>query len=561
MADDSPGKVQALRALFADKNKPVMGMMPPTGKISNRPWRSSVDSTEETTTLKERILTEQRSSSSQLITKALPVKKTEFTPSTNGELHKDVNGYNEKSLRVSPKPSVGPKPSYLSQQTRTNSASNSNLDISCDTKNEDSRTSGEGNALLKSQAKSKAVAETIASFMFTNGFNHKTSSNSVLSEENSKNNIVPPPAPLPRNSQTRSNQNELQTELFNLCNSQKKQLQLQEKTSASPRKTRPTPLKPTKPESVVLPEKYRLQKSNAPTTNSSQLPLISPPTVPTRPAPQRPAYPCPPRPHTPPPLPPLSASIIRSQPSLREEIEELYEDTILGESKRPVSLIPEYTEEEEAEELYNDADPVEETPRLLITPPQKPKEPPPPTPTEYLQPNVHNSTEELYQDADDVNNDEFYEVMPCDANSDEPGSPLYSNNKKEIEKLRREEEKKLRKEQKEKEKRDKEMEKLKRKFGLTGEEIPIDDGLVKMDCRGSRNGDLPVKKGETVLILRMEGNPQGRWLVKNEKGKIGYVELTNIEVMTIRRLSVISASEELYCEARSEEEGIYEVTY
>ncbi|GIX85727.1 uncharacterized protein CEXT_105451 [Caerostris extrusa] len=365
MADDSPGKVQALRALFADKNKPVMGMMPPTGKISNRPWRSSVDSTEETTTLKERIITEQKSTStSQLVTKVLPVKKTEFAPSTNGELHKDVNGYHEKSLRVSPKPSVGPKPSYLTQQTRTNSASNSNLDISCDTKNEDSLTSGEGNALLKSQAKSKAVAETIASFMFTNGFNHKTSNNSVLSEENSKNSIVPPPAPLPRNSQTRSNQNELQTELFNLCNSQKSEKLTKSEAEALCRniinsdnyicksncnfrrrplppleKLGPPPLKPTKPESVVLPEKYRLQKSNAPTTNSSQPPLISPPTVPSRPAPQRPAYPCPPRPHTPPPLPPLSASIIRSQPSLREEIEELYEDTILGESKRPVSLM------------------------------------------------------------------------------------------------------------------------------------------------------------------------------------------------------------------------------
>ncbi|GBN66743.1 hypothetical protein AVEN_135205-2 [Araneus ventricosus] len=170
-------------------------------------------------------------------------------------------------------------------------------------------------------------------------------------------------------------------------------------------------------------------------------------------------------------------------------------------------------------------------------------------------------SEELYQDADEVNDDEFYEVMPCDAFSEEPGSPLYSNNKKEIERLRREEEKKLRKEQKEREKREKEMEKLKRKFGLTGDEIPIDDGLVKTDSRGNRGGDLPVKRGETVLILRMEGNPQGRWLVKNEKGKIGYVELTNIEVMTIRRFSVISASEELYSEARSEEEGIYEVTY
>ncbi|GFR27363.1 FYN-binding protein [Trichonephila clavata] len=620
MADDSPGKVQALRAIFAEKNKPVMGMMPPGGKMSNRPWKSTIESNEETTTFKERLISEQRSS--QLMTKVLPisVKKSELTSSTNSDLHKDNNGYNEKANKVSPKPSVGPKPSYLTQQTRTNSRSDSNLETLCDTRSDSNRTSCDGQSLFKSQAKSKAVAETIASFMFTNGFNHKTA-NSVLSEENNKNS-APPPLPLPRNTQMRTNQHELQTELINLCNSQnseklikseaqtlccniinsdnyicKSNCNFRRKELPSLEKLGPPPLKPTKPEQVVLPEKYRLLKPSVPVTNSSHPPTISPPSIPQRPAPQRPAYPCPPRPHTPPPLPPLSAPVIKSSLSLREEIEELYEDTILGEIKRPVSLIPEYTEEEENEELYNDAEPVEENPRISITSiPQKPKEPPPPCPSEYLQPNVHNSVEELYQDADEVNDDEFYEEMPCDAIAEEPGSPLYSNNKKEIEKMKREEEKKLRKEQKEKEKRDKEMEKLKRKFGLTGDEIPIDDGLVKMDSRGSRSGDLPVKKGETVLILRMEGNPQGRWLVKNEKGKIGYVELTNIEVdplsvksavtttedalcttpiekninwlskitacvMTIRRFSVISASEELYSEAKSEEEGIYEITY
>jgi len=42
--------------------------------------------------------------------------------------------------------------------------------------------------------------------------------------------------------------------------------------------------------------------------------------------------------------------------------------------------------------------------------------------------------------------------------------------------------------------------------------------------------DIRVEKGEAVLILRMEGNPPGKWLVKNERGKIGYVELSNIAV-------------------------------
>jgi hypothetical protein len=69
--------------------------------------------------------------------------------------------------------------------------------------------------------------------------------------------------------------------------------------------------------------------------------------------------------------------------------------------------------------------------------------------------------------------------------------------------------------------------KLRKKFNMTGEEIPVNAGIVKEDKRGSRY-DLYVRKGETVLILRMEGNPPGKWLAKNERAKIGYVDLANI---------------------------------
>lgn len=69
--------------------------------------------------------------------------------------------------------------------------------------------------------------------------------------------------------------------------------------------------------------------------------------------------------------------------------------------------------------------------------------------------------------------------------------------------------------------------KLKKKFNLTGDEIPVNAGIVKEDNRGSRY-DLFVRKGETVLILRMEGNPPGKWLAKNERAKVGFVDLANI---------------------------------
>ncbi|XP_067119185.1 FYN-binding protein 1-like isoform X3 [Centruroides vittatus] len=227
------------------------------------------------------------------------------------------------------------------------------------------------------------------------------------------------------------------------------------------------------------------------------------------------------------PPPPKPAS--KPEASLPEE--ELYTDTAAPseERTRPVSMIPEYTEEEELgsgresfdlDELYADGE--AETPLLPpYPPPVKPSKPPPAIPDT-------SPDEELYQDAIEPDQEEFYEVMPADLNQDEQETPLYTN-RKDQDKLRRNEEKRRRREQKEQEKREKELAKLKKKFGLTGEEIPIDSGLVKADSHGGLF-QLSVRKGEIVLILRMENNPSGKWLVKNERGKIGYVELTNIEV-------------------------------
>lgn len=76
---------------------------------------------------------------------------------------------------------------------------------------------------------------------------------------------------------------------------------------------------------------------------------------------------------------------------------------------------------------------------------------------------------------------------------------------------------------------DKEMLKLKEKFQLTGEELSIAKGMVKKSTKAKGN-DLAVKEGEQVIVYRMEKNPTGRWLVKNERGKFGYVELNNIEI-------------------------------
>lgn len=92
-------------------------------------------------------------------------------------------------------------------------------------------------------------------------------------------------------------------------------------------------------------------------------------------------------------------------------------------------------------------------------------------------------------------------------------------------------------------------EKLKERFNLTGEEIPVNSGTVKKDSKGTRH-DLMVKKGETVLVLRMEGNPPGKWLAKSERGKIGYVDIANITVDPESVKTIMKQAQRLLCENR-----------
>lgn len=53
---------------------------------------------------------------------------------------------------------------------------------------------------------------------------------------------------------------------------------------------------------------------------------------------------------------------------------------------------------------------------------------------------------------------------------------------------------------------------------LKGTEEPLETGRVKAASRGSRL-DLSLRKGESVVILRMDQNPPGKWLVRNDKGE------------------------------------------
>ncbi|XP_067838482.1 FYN-binding protein 1 isoform X2 [Heptranchias perlo] len=101
---------------------------------------------------------------------------------------------------------------------------------------------------------------------------------------------------------------------------------------------------------------------------------------------------------------------------------------------------------------------------------------------------------------------------------------------KEQEKKRDKEEKKRqeqeRKEQKEKEKKEQEMRK---KFKLSGTIEVIQNVKVTMDYRGGKN-ELSCKQGESLEVIRITDNPEGKWLARTPDGSYGYIKVTCVDV-------------------------------
>ncbi|XP_023194566.1 FYN-binding protein 1 isoform X1 [Xiphophorus maculatus] len=82
------------------------------------------------------------------------------------------------------------------------------------------------------------------------------------------------------------------------------------------------------------------------------------------------------------------------------------------------------------------------------------------------------------------------------------------------------------KEQKEREKKEQEARK---KFKLTGALEVIQKGKALTDCKGSKM-DLALKQGDQLDIVRVQGNPEGKWLARTTDGTIGYVKTTSVEI-------------------------------
>lgn len=215
-----------------------------------------------------------------------------------------------------------------------------------------------------------------------------------------------------------------------------------------------------------------------------------------------------------------------------------------------VSEIPEFTEEEEEQELYTDSLSAQAAAQPI---PEAPDE-------EYddcasaaaaVTQTQNKRQSEVFEEPDEI-----YEPLDDDLNFPPPPEPLSSPGPADDKKAKKEKEKEKdkgakkkdkakeeanKKEEKERKKREEEIKKQRSKFGLKDTDEKVGDGVVKSTASaGVFTKDLGVSKGEIITILRMDNNPAGKWLVMNEQGKLGFVSSNNIEVAT---LSIRQAAE------------------
>ncbi|XP_076613911.1 FYN-binding protein 1 isoform X1 [Chaetodon auriga] len=93
----------------------------------------------------------------------------------------------------------------------------------------------------------------------------------------------------------------------------------------------------------------------------------------------------------------------------------------------------------------------------------------------------------------------------------------------------KEEKKRLEAEKKEQKEREKKEQDARKKFKLVGPLETIHQVKARVDCRGGKT-DLAMKQGDCLDIIRVQGNPEGKWLGRTQDGSIGYVKTTSVEI-------------------------------
>ncbi|XP_070780924.1 FYN-binding protein 1 [Enoplosus armatus] len=144
--------------------------------------------------------------------------------------------------------------------------------------------------------------------------------------------------------------------------------------------------------------------------------------------------------------------------------------------------------------------------------------PPPPPPS-----TGHPSQRAKEENDDNDEYDEMYEYL------DERWEEAEQKQEKTKEKDEKEEKKRLEAEKKEQKEREKKEQDARKKFKLVGPLEVIHQGKARVDCKGNKT-DLALKQGDCLDIIRVQGNPEGKWLGRSQDGSIGYVKTTSVEI-------------------------------
>ncbi|XP_071780711.2 FYN-binding protein 1-like [Centroberyx gerrardi] len=134
----------------------------------------------------------------------------------------------------------------------------------------------------------------------------------------------------------------------------------------------------------------------------------------------------------------------------------------------------------------------------------------------------HSKVTKEKQAVSGVNKQSWNDQKPMETNNSVEMRGQDKKDKKE-EKKQQQQEKKF---QKAKEKREQEA---KKKFKIKGPVCVIQKGKARLDCKGGKT-DLPLKQGETIEIVRITENPEGRWLARTMEGYYGYVTTKSVDI-------------------------------
>ncbi|XP_048854264.1 FYN-binding protein 1 [Brienomyrus brachyistius] len=125
---------------------------------------------------------------------------------------------------------------------------------------------------------------------------------------------------------------------------------------------------------------------------------------------------------------------------------------------------------------------------------------------------------------EDEGGEEMYEDI------EELRTPKDSKETREQEKKNEKDKKKrLEQERKEQKEREKKEQEVRKRFKIMGPIQVIHTARARKDCKGGKN-DLSLKEGQTIEIVRISDNPDGRWLARTYEGSYGYVKTAAVEV-------------------------------